>query len=162
MFLVLLGPARRPARSKSPSASRSDVRALRREIKQADTLVDQICPLHEKLATPQHRSDQPDLADLGLGKRAGHARATCISTWHAEHPETTRRLRRRVSEFDVIDRALCVELDLLDGIVPTQDRSQRTVTDELLDACRRNAQYSERPPNPTSVRSRADRSVKSR
>ena len=120
-------------RSNALSASRGDIRAAKREIKQADARLDENRPRFEKLAAPQRARINRAIGDLEHEQSALGIRASERRLWIAEHPETLRRLRHLGTELDVIDRALGVERDVIDGIASVVERPLRSVTSEHLD-----------------------------
>lgn len=118
-------------RSNSPSASRGDIRAAKREAKQADARLDQIRPRYDKLAGPQRNRINGSIAGLEREQTSLEVRADERRQWLADHPETVQRLRHLDNALGVIDRALGVERDLLDGIERAVDRPPRSVAEGL-------------------------------
>jgi len=121
------GRARQEAvrRSKSPYASRGEVRTAKRDVKQAEARLDQAGERFEKLAAPLRAQvastiEAFDATVLDLEDRS-HAR----TEWLAEHPDTVRRIKHLDTQLEVIGGALQVERDLRDGIdrTPALSRS---------------------------------------
>jgi predicted nucleic acid-binding Zn-ribbon protein len=100
-------------RSNGLSASRGDIRAAKREIKQADARLDEIRPRFEELSAPQRARIDREIGDLEQEQTELGIRASERRLWIAEHPEVTCRLRHLDSELDAINRALGLERDLL-------------------------------------------------
>lgn len=121
-------------RSNALSASRGDVRAAKREIKQADARLDEIRPPYEKLAEPQRARINQAIGDLEQEQTTLMLRSSDRRQWISEHPEVTRRLAHLDAELDVIDRALGVARDVLDGIDRVPEPQPRSVAVDLLDA----------------------------
>ena len=121
-------------RSNALAASRGDVRAAKREIKQADARLDDVRPRYEKLAEPQRVRINRSIGGLEQEQNALQVRVSDRRQWIAEHPEVTRRLGHLDTELDVINRALGVARDVLDGIDRVAERPQRSIGVELFDA----------------------------
>jgi len=121
-------------RSNALSASRGDVRAAKREIKQADGRLDEIRPRYERLAGPQRDRIHRSIGDLKHEQTELGIRVSDRRQWIAEHPEVIRRLGHLDGELDVINRALGVARDVLDGIDRVPEHAQRSMTAEHLDA----------------------------
>jgi len=121
-------------RSNALSASRGDVRAAKREIKQADARLDDVRPRYEKLAEPQRVRINRSIGGLEQEQNALQVRVSDRRQWIAEHPEVTRRLGHLDTELDVINRALGVARGVLDGIERVPERPQRSIGVELFDA----------------------------
>jgi hypothetical protein len=121
-------------RSNALSASRSDVRAAKREIKQADARLDELRPRYAKLAEPQRARIDWSIGDLEQEQTTLMLRSSDRRQWIADHPEVTRRLRHLDGELEVIDRALGVSRDVIDGIDRVPEHQQRSVAGEHLDA----------------------------
>jgi len=121
-------------RSNALSASRGDVRAAKREIRQADARLDEIRPRYDKMAEPQRARIDRSIGDLELGQTTLEVRASDRRQWISEHPEVARRLGHLDTELDVINRALGVARDAVDGINRVPERPQRSMAVELLAA----------------------------
>ncbi len=121
-------------RSNALSASRSDVRAAKREIKQADARLDELRPRYEKLAEPQRTRTNRSIGDLEHEQMKLEVRSSDRRQWIAGHPEVTRRLGHLDTDLDVINRALGVARDVLDGIDRVPERQPRSMSVELLDS----------------------------
>lgn len=122
-------------RSTNRSACRGELRDARRDIKSADSRLDQAHQRYEKLAEPHRNKTQASIAALEARARDLDDRAHARTDWLTAHPETVRRLEHLDTQLDVIGRALQVERDVLDGIdrTPAPTRSaHRTLGQELL------------------------------
>lgn len=74
------------------------------------------------------------IGDLEQEQNALQVRVSDRRQWIAERPEVTRRLGHLDIELDVINRALGVASDVLDGIDRVPERPLRSIGVELLDA----------------------------
>jgi chromosome segregation ATPase len=120
-------------RSNALSASRGDVRSAKREIKQADARLGELRPRFEKLAAPERERVNRSIGELEQEQATLEVRASDRRQWIADHPEVTHRLGHLDTELDVINRALGVARDVLDGIDRVPERQPRSVSLELLD-----------------------------
>lgn len=115
-------------RSKSPYASRGDVRTAKREVKRGDARLDQARQRFEKVTAPQRARVESTIEALDATVLDLEARVQARSEWLADHPTTVRRLEHLDTQLDVIDGELQVERDLRDGIDRTPALTRSTLS----------------------------------
>jgi len=127
-----LGSANAMVRGSSGSAHRD----AKKRVKRWTGVVAEQRPVVEALVGPHREEIVSSLSSLETLKIDLENRAHARTEWLAAHPDTARRLEHLDTRLDVVDRALQVERDGLDGIdrTPTTTRAaHRTIGQELLD-----------------------------
>ncbi len=129
-----LGSATAMVRGSSGSAHRD----AKKRVKRWTAVVEEQRPVVEALVGPHREEIVSSLSSLETLKIDLENRAHARTEWLAAHPDTARRLEHLDTRLDVVDRALQVERDTLDGIDRTPARTStraahRTIGEELLD-----------------------------
>jgi conjugative relaxase-like TrwC/TraI family protein len=113
-------------------------RDAKKTVKRCTATVNEQRPVVEALVAPHREQIVSSLSSLEALQIDLENRAHARTEWLAAHPHTARRLEHLDTRLDVIDRALQIERDTLDGIHrepphTTTRPAHRTLTEELLD-----------------------------
>jgi len=110
-------------------------RDAKKRVKRWTATVNEQRPVVEALVGPHREELRSSLSSLEALKIDLENRAHARTEWLAAHPDTARRLEHLDTRLDVVDRALQVERDGLDGIdrtpAPTATRAQLSLRQQL-------------------------------